>query len=76
MFDRRETTDDHLMHIVGLAKGPNGRKFYLTKNSHGDGGPFEGHVYISRNYLAAKLLSFMVHKDGLARETSERTSDD
>ncbi len=75
MFDSRETTDDHLMHIVGRAKNQDGKIFYLTKNSHGNGGPYDGHVYISRNYIAAKMLSFMVHKDALVRETKQRIGD-
>ena len=65
MFDDRRTTDDHLMHIVGIAKHEDGRRFYLTKDSGGSGGPFRGHRMISRNYLMAKMLSFMVHKDAL-----------
>lgn len=75
MFDTRQTTDDHLMHIVGRAKNQDGETFYLIKNSHGSGGPYDGHVYASRNYLAAKMLSFMVHKDALQRETRERIGD-
>jgi bleomycin hydrolase len=75
MFDSRQTTDDHLMHIVGIAKNQEGRQFFLTKNSHGNGGPYDGHVYISRNYLAAKMLAFMVHKDALLRDTVERVGD-
>ncbi len=72
MFDSRQTTDDHLMHIVGLGRDDNGKTFYLTKDSSGPRGKYVGHVYISRNYLAAKLLSFMVHQNGLLATTRER----
>jgi bleomycin hydrolase len=65
MFDDRSTTDDHLMHVVGIARHRDGRTFYLTKDSFGVRGSFEGHRMISRNYLMAKMLSFMVHKDAL-----------
>ncbi|HSQ36168.1 MAG TPA: C1 family peptidase, partial [Candidatus Binatia bacterium] len=30
-FNDFSTTDDHLMHVVGLARDPKGGKFYLTK---------------------------------------------
>lgn len=73
MFDVRATTDDHLMHIVGISKDETGKLYYLTKNSHGRGGPYDGHVFMSRNYVAAKMLSFMAHKDALRPETIERT---
>lgn len=68
MFTDKATTDDHLMHIVGLAKDEGGRIWYLTKDSGGPKrGPFGGHTYISENYLRAKALGFMVHKDALVK---------
>jgi bleomycin hydrolase len=65
-FDNRETEDDHLMHVVGIAKNDDGEIYYLTKNSWGAGvGPFDGYLLMSRNYVALKMLGMMVHKDGL-----------
>jgi bleomycin hydrolase len=37
MFDNYRTTDDHLMHITGIATDQAGNKFYLVKNSWGTG---------------------------------------
>lgn len=68
-FDSKETTDDHLMHIVGMAKDPDDGVWYLVKNSWGRGGPFEGHQMMSRNYVALKTLALMVHKDALLKAT-------
>lgn len=64
LFDSRETTDDHLMHIVGLAKDGDGGVWYVVKNSWGPNGPFGGNVMMSRAYVALKTLSIMVHADG------------
>ena len=72
MFDSRETTDDHLMHIVGIASDESGKQYYVTKNSWGVDGPLAGNVLLTRNYLAAKTLGIMVHRDGLLPETRER----
>ncbi len=69
MFDDRETTDDHLMHIVGIANDQDGKVYYLLKNSWGRRGPLDGNLLITKNYLAAKTLAIMVHKDGLLPET-------
>ena len=66
------STDDHLMHIVGIAKGPDGGTWYVVKNSWGDRGPFGGHMMMSRAYLASKTLGVMIHRDGLLPETRER----
>jgi len=37
-FNNYETTDDHLMHIVGLATDAKGNKYYKVKNSWGSEG--------------------------------------
>lgn len=67
-FDDFRTTDDHLMHIVGLAKDQAGNRFFLTKNSWGDGptlGPHKGYVYMSRSFVLMKGVAIMVHKQAL-----------
>ncbi len=64
-FASFSTTDDHLMHIVGLAKDQKGTPFYLTKNSHGTDRMYNGYVYLSRSYLRLKTVAVMVHKDAL-----------
>ena len=69
MFRGRDTTDDHLMHIVGIAKNKDGGTFYLTKNSWGESsGPFGGNCYLSAAYVRAKALAFMIHKDGMPKK--------
>lgn len=74
MFDDRSTTDDHLMHVVGMATDKDGKTWYLTKNSWGAVGPYKGQLFMSRNFVAAKMLSFMVHKDGLPAEVLKRVT--
>jgi bleomycin hydrolase len=68
MFADRSTTDDHLMHVVGLAVDEEGRLHYFTKDSGGPTrGPYEGYTFLSQNYVRAKALGLMVHKDVLSR---------
>ncbi|MCA9319691.1 MAG: aminopeptidase [Planctomycetes bacterium] len=67
-FESGKTSDDHLMHIVGVAKDDEGGTWYMTKNSWGTVGPYKGYLLMSRQYVALKMLSFMVHKDGLPSE--------
>lgn len=69
MWDNWKTTDDHGMHVVGLAEDEEGKLFFLTKNSHGkDRGPYEGHLYMSENYVRAKVDCILVHKDSIPAE--------
>lgn len=59
------TTDDHLMHVVGIAKDQNGGKYYMIKNSWGEVGPQKGFLYMSEAFVRLKTVSLLVHKDSL-----------
>ncbi|MDR1552588.1 MAG: aminopeptidase [Prevotellaceae bacterium] len=65
-FDNYETTDDHGMHIVGIAKDQNGAKFYKVKNSWGtDGSEYSGFFFVSENYVRYKTINILIHKDAI-----------
>ena len=64
-FDSKKTTDDHGMHIFGIAKDQNGRKYYLVKNSWGKTGDYQGIWYATEAFVRAQSMSLMVHKDAL-----------
>lgn len=67
-FDNYETTDDHGMHIVGLASDQNGRKYYKVKNSWGDKNDYKGYIYVSKNYVRYKTTAILLHKNGVPNE--------
>jgi bleomycin hydrolase len=64
-FDSQQTTDDHGMHIVGLARDQTGKTFYKVKNSWGDYNLYDGYFYASKAYVNYKTTSIMVHKDAI-----------
>lgn len=65
-FESFVTTDDHLMHLTGLAKDQNGTKYYVTKNSWGtDRNGFGGYLNMSESFVRAKTIYVMLHKDAL-----------
>jgi len=68
-FENYNTTDDHLMHIVGLVKDQNGTEYYKVKNSWGSTGERignGGYMYMSKAFFKLKTISVMVHKNGLS----------
>ncbi|WP_209860639.1 C1 family peptidase [Chitinophaga sp. OAE865] len=71
-FESFETTDDHLMHIVGKAKDQHGNIYYKTKNSWGTGSSRQGFVYLSVPYMKMKGISVLLHKDGLMEATKHK----
>lgn len=64
-FDNYETTDDHGMHIVGIAQDKDGGKFYYVKNSWGIDNPYNGYLYVSESYFKYKTISIMLHKEAI-----------
>ncbi|HDP94010.1 MAG TPA: aminopeptidase [Candidatus Aminicenantes bacterium] len=72
-FENFTTTDDHLMHIVGMANDQRGETFYYTKNSGGTvDRKFGGFLYMSAPYVQLKTICIMVHKDAVPRDIRER----
>ena len=71
-WDRWTTTDDHGMHVVGIARDETGATYYKVKNSWGDAGPYHGFIYISENYIRAKFDLLMLNKAGLPQDIRAR----
>ncbi len=67
-FENYNTTDDHLMHIVGVSTDDTGVKFYKTKNSWGESNKYGGYVYVSPGYFQLKTIAIMVHKNAIPGE--------
>ena len=68
MYDEKTSTDDHGMHLYGIAKDQNGNKFYLIKNSWGETGEYKGIWYMSENFLKGKTLNIMVNKNAVPKD--------
>ncbi len=67
-----ETTDDHLMHIVGIAKSKSGKKFYYVKNSGGTKGRYKGFLYLSKAFFRLKTIAVTLHKNAIPPEVKEK----
>jgi bleomycin hydrolase len=61
-FDNYTTTDDHGMHIVGIATDQMGNSYYKVKNSWGVMGKYDGFIYVSKPYVALRTTNIMVNK--------------
>ena len=73
-FENFNTTDDHLMHIVGKVKDQKGTIYYKVKNSWGNDEKqtaHGGYIYMSVPYLKLKAISVLVHKDALLKNTTK-----
>lgn len=72
MFDSWQLTDDHAMHLTGIAQDQFGNKFYLEKNSWGEGGTYKGYSYLSVPFMRMRTMSVMLHKDGVPPQIANK----
>jgi len=72
-FDDFRSTDDHLMHLVGLSHDCNGTRYFVVKDSYGTlNHDNEGLINMSQSYMRAKTVAILVHKDVLPRPLAEK----
>ena len=71
-FDNWTLTDDHGMLIYGIAKDQTGREYYMVKNSWGVTGEYDGIWYMSKNFIVAKLMDFMVNRNAIPKDIRKK----
>ena len=71
-FDNWELTDDHGMHIYGLAKDQNGKEYYMVKNSWGESGDYKGTWYMTKAFIAANTMDYLVNKKAIPEEIRKK----
>jgi len=72
-FDNYQTTDDHGLHIVGIANDQQGNKYYIVKNSWGTtGSPYKGYIYVSEAYVKLKTMDILVNKNAMPEEIRKK----
>jgi bleomycin hydrolase len=64
-FDNYTTTDDHGMHIVGIATDQAGNTFYKVKNSWGITGKYDGFIFVSKPFIMLRTTNIMVNKNAI-----------
>lgn len=71
-FDNWQLTDDHGMLIYGKATDQNGREYYMVKNSWGKTGTYKGIWYMSKNFIIAKTMDFLVNKNAIPKDIRKK----
>jgi bleomycin hydrolase len=71
-FDNYNTTDDHGMHIVGLAHDQNDKPYYIVKNSWGDKNDYKGYLFASKAFFDYKTIAILVHKDAIPQDIRKK----
>ncbi len=71
-FDEGTTTDDHGMHIYGMAKDQNGTEYYIVKNSWGEAGKYKGIWYVSKPFVKYKTMNIVVNKNAIPKDIRKK----
>ena len=71
-FDNWELTDDHGMLIFGTAKDQNGKEYYMVKNSWGETGDYKGIWYMTKTFIAANTMDFLINKKAIPAEIRKK----
>ena len=71
-FDNWELTDDHGMLIYGVAKDQNGKEYYMVKNSWGETGDYKGVWYMTKTFIAANTMDFLVNKNAIPKDIRKK----
>ena len=71
-FDNWELTDDHGMLIYGVAKDQNGKEYYMVKNSWGETGDYKGTWYMTKAFIAANTMDFLINKNAIPAEIRKK----
>jgi bleomycin hydrolase len=71
-FDNYTTTDDHGMHIIGLAKDQTGKEYYIVKNSWGETNDYKGFLFVTKNFVKYKTTALMVNKGGIPSDIAKK----
>lgn len=73
-FERKTTTDDHNMHIVGFVEDKQGNKFLMLKNTWGENRGKKGHWYLSENYFRLRTISVTVNQQAIPTDIRAKIS--
>ena len=71
-FDNWELTDDHGMLIYGVAKDQNGKEYYMVKNSWGETGDYKGTWYMTKTFIAANTMDFLINKNAIPKDIRKK----
>ena len=71
-YDNWDLTDDHGMLIYGIAKDQNGKEYYMVKNSWGETGKYKGTWYMTKNYIIANTMDYMVNKNAVPKDIRKK----
>ena len=71
-YDNWELTDDHGMHIFGVAKDQNGKEYYMVKNSWGETGDYKGVWYMTKAFIAANTMDYLINKNAIPADIRKK----
>lgn len=60
-LNNHQTTDDHMLHIVGYAQDDTGRRAFIAKDSAPVKGCYDGLIYLYEDFVRLKTIAILCH---------------
>ena len=60
------------MVIYGKATDPDGKEYFIVKNSWGDYGKYHGIFYASKPYVAYKTMNILINKNAIPKNIRKK----
>ena len=70
--DGKAAQSDHGMLIYGVAKDQNGKEYYMVKNSWGETGDYKGIWYMTKAFIAANTMDFLINKNAIPKDIRKK----
>jgi len=68
-YKNENTERDHMLHLVGIGRDENNKKWYYLKNSWGTWmSKYKGYLYMEENYFKVKTVILLVNKKGVPQQ--------
>ena len=62
-FESRQTTDDHVLELMGIARDKQGNPYFIAKNSWGKSNPYGGFMYLAFNYVRLNTIAVYLPRE-------------
>ena len=69
---KRDIIDSLGVTVPGVAKDQNGKEYYMVQNSWGETGDYNGIWYMTKAFIAANTMDFLINKNAIPAEIRKK----
>ena len=67
-----DLSQNTVLNLFSSLEFPNGKEYYMVKNSWGETGAYKGIWYMTKNYVVANTMDYMVNKNAIPKDIRKK----